>query len=229
MTGVKLFWFRVPDQEPPSQAALSLLDASERARSDRFKVERPRRIFVAARAALRSILGAELDLEPRSLRFLTEPHGKPHLEPSWDLGFNLAHSGSTVVIALAHGTAIGVDVEELGHDVPALRLARRFFTDTEANAVATARKGSRLRVFHHCWTAKEAVLKATGSGLTVSVSTIDVDPDPNAPPRVCAIAGDGDVALLWNLLRHERRGEWIATVAHQGAKRELKVVEYLGL
>ena len=226
MTGaLRLVWLRVRNRENPAPAAYGLLDAAERARANRFRVERPRRVFVVARAALRSTLGAELGLDPRSLRFVTGRHGKPRLDLSTDLEFNLAHSGSTVVIALAHGAAVGVDVEELGRDLRASRLAHRFFTKAETAAVMAASVTLRLRVFYHLWTAKEAVLKATGSGLTVPVRTVEVEPNPDLPPRVHAMAGDSGAALEWRLHRHERPGEWMATIAHRGPRRDLVVTE----
>ncbi len=222
---VKLVWMQVGDLASASPAAYGMLDACECERAERYKVELPRRVFVAARALLRSTLGAELGVDPRSLEFSIGPHGKPRLEPASHLEFNLAHSGTTIVIALAEGTSVGVDVEEAAHEVPALRLAGRFFTEAEAAAVAEACETARLRVFHHLWTAKEAVLKATGSGLTVPVREVELDPNPDSPPTVRAIAGDRDAAKRWRLLRHEQPGEWIATVAFKGRRRDLEVTE----
>lgn len=211
---------------PPSvetDSDLDLLDPEERARAARFTVEHPRRVFITARAALRRALGIRLGLYPAAFVFSLGPHGKPRLDPPSPLRFNLSHSGDTIVIALTEGVDLGVDVEELDRDTPTERLARRFFTEAEARAVEQAPEADRNRVFFHCWTAKEAVLKATGSGLTVPVREVEVDPNPDAPPRLLALGSDVTEAERWTLLRHEVPGRWIATVAFRGETRTLVV------
>jgi 4'-phosphopantetheinyl transferase len=210
---------------PPDDTApdLALLDPGESARAERFTVDHPRRVFISARAALRRTLGESLGRNPALLAFALGPHGKPELDPPSSLNFNLSHSGDTIVIALTERVELGVDVEELGRDTPTERLARRFFTQAEARAVETAVEANRDRVFFHCWTAKEAVLKATGSGLTVPVREVEVDPNPDAPPRLLALGGDVTEAERWTLLRHEVPGRWIATVAFRGEARVLVV------
>lgn len=203
---------------------LAILDAKERARAQRFTVDHPRKIFITARAALRRAIGAWLEQNPASLRFAIGPHGKPSLNPASSLRFNLSHSGNTIVIAMTEGIDLGVDVEELCRDTPTQRLARRFFTEEEADAIEHADDTDRNRVFFHCWTAKEAVLKATGSGLTVPVREVQVDPNPDALPRVLALGTDRSEAKLWTLLRHEVPGRWISTVAFRGESRTLEVL-----
>ena len=213
---------------PPGEASpdLALLDPKERARASRLTIDQPRRVFITARATLRRALGAHLDLYPAEVAFSFGPHGKPRIDPPSTLKFNLSHSGNTIAIALTEGVEIGIDVEELARDTPTERLARRFFTKAEAHAVEQAGKEDRNRVFFHCWTAKEAVLKATGSGLTVPVREVEVNPDPDAPPRLVALGNDVAEAKRWTLLRHEVPGQWISTVAFRGEPRAL-VVEHL--
>ena len=205
------------------EAARAFLDETERRRADRFRAEASRNVFITAHAALRRALAERTGLDPRELRFTTGAHGKPFLDPASEWRFNLSHSGSTIAIALTRNLDLGVDVEELGRKTPYRRLARRFFTESEAAAVKHAGDDMRPRVFFHCWTAKEAVLKATGSGLTVPVRDVEVDPDPDAPPRILSLAGDRDAADRWTLLRHERTGRSIVTVAFRGRPRPLIV------
>ncbi len=210
---------------PPDDTAQDLapLDTGECRRAERFTVDHPRRIFIAARAALRRTLGERLGRDPTSLTFALGPHGKPEIDPPSALKFNLSHSGNTIVIALTEGLDLGIDVEELDRDTPTKRLARRFFAEAESHAVEHTGEANRNRVFFHCWTAKEAVLKATGSGLTVPVREVEVDPNPDAPPRLLALGGDVTEAERWTLLRHEVPGRWIATVAFRGKARGLIV------
>lgn len=214
---IDVYWFRVEPTDPPDDLE-PLLSADERQRAERLLVDRPRRVFAAARTALRILLARELRTTPGALRFIEGPHGKPALAPDAGLGFNQSHSGTTVVIALARNTDIGVDVEELRTGVRTGNLARRFFDPDESRVVEELPEGSaRNRAFFHFWTAKEAVLKATGSGLSVPVRTVVISPDPDDAPRVVRLGDDRFEAGAWSLWRFEAPGEFLATVAARSA------------
>jgi 4'-phosphopantetheinyl transferase len=214
---IDLSWFRLDPADPPPEFTHLLADDEHR-RADRLRVEQPRRVFVAARIALRLLLAPEAGVPAEALRFTEGPHGKPALVPDAGLGFNLSHSGDTVVIAVARGLSLGVDVEELRSRVRTGALARRFFDASESHIVESLPEGAeRHRAFFHFWTSKEAVLKATGSGLTVPVRTVVVSADPDAAPRVLRIGGDRRAAETWSLWRFEQAGAFMATVAARGA------------
>lgn len=224
---IGLHWFYVPDRDPPD-SVLTLLNAAERARAERLRVAHPRRVFLYARAALRWTLGQATGRPPEEVRIVSGIHGKPGFDTTDGPGFNLSHSGGTVVIAVAAGLDVGVDVEEVRGSVRTLELARRFFKPRESAEVEAVQEGpERWRVFYHYWTAKEAVLKATGSGLTVPVRSVEVSGDPEVRPRVLSIGDDPGAAAQWWLWRFEIPGAWIATVAAQaGQDRALQAREF---
>jgi 4'-phosphopantetheinyl transferase len=224
-TIVRLAWLTVDLGRQLDASDLRVLDADERERAARFKVEAPRRVFVAARGVLRRVLAQQLERDPGTIRFVIGSHGKPHLSPASDLHFNLSHSGATVALATSRGVEVGVDVEEVTRRLDHLRLARRFFAESEIHALAEAPRADTARRFFHFWTAKEAVLKATGSGLSVPVRNVEIGPDPEAPPHVISFGGGRDEAKRWQLHRVERRGRWMATVAYRGQRRKLVVEE----
>jgi 4'-phosphopantetheinyl transferase len=94
-------------------------------------------------------------------------NGKPRLarEPA-RLSFNLSHSGSLALIAIAPGgTEVGVDVERLRPRRNLVRLAERWLPAADAKAVAAADAGEREAVFYAAWTRHEARAKCTGAGL----------------------------------------------------------------
>jgi 4'-phosphopantetheinyl transferase len=139
--------------------------------------EPPRRRFVAARAALRLILGTHLSTAPESIRFVYSRLGKPSLDPSvhdTDLRFNVAHSGELAVIAVTRGCEIGVDIEQLRtiqHDAD---IADRWFHASEAAAFHREPTTSRQTLFFRCWTRKEAIVKAIGVGLQFPLAALRV-------------------------------------------------------
>ena len=64
---------------PDADADSALLSSDETARAARFVFDHHRRRFVAGRAALRRILGAEVGRAPETLTFEYSPAGKPSL------------------------------------------------------------------------------------------------------------------------------------------------------
>ncbi len=157
---------------PVAAVALGLLSEEERQRAARLRRPEDRERFVAARAALRMALGERLDLPPESLRFVLSGHGKPGLEEH-DVAFNISHAGRR--IALAIGTAsVGVDVERIGRPADPLRLARACLAGEEVARLEVAVDPSLE--FARIWTAKEAVLKAVGSGFAIPLESFTVPP-----------------------------------------------------
>jgi 4'-phosphopantetheinyl transferase len=124
-------------------------------------------------------------------------HGKPALADGV-LAFNLSHSGSHAVLALARGIEVGVDIEVPTRPRPLVALARRYFCAAEADTIAAAGDGDREHRFLRLWTAKEAVLKALGRGLAFGLDRLEFDMN-SAPPVLRWIAPDGGKTADWRV------------------------------
>jgi 4'-phosphopantetheinyl transferase len=151
-----------------AQEALMTLD--EYARYRRFFFEHDRRVFVATRALVRTVLSRYAALAPGQWRFLTGEHGKPrlaHPDMAPPIYFNLANTQGLVVcaVSVAH-ESIGVDVERIDRKTEILDLADRFFSHSEVRALRALPSSERLRRFVAIWTLKESYIKARGFGLT---------------------------------------------------------------
>ncbi|MDP9106005.1 MAG: 4'-phosphopantetheinyl transferase superfamily protein [Candidatus Eremiobacteraeota bacterium] len=169
------------------------LDDAERERAARFRRPEDRLRYAAAHGLARLVLGADLGEVPRKVRFETEcarcggPHGKPRLLGSGAaVDFSISHSGRRVVVAAARGVRVGVDVESTARryasDEP---LVRGVLTPAEAEALTRVPESRRAEAFFRYWTRKEAVLKATGDGLTVPPASVEVS-GPDDPPHLLA-------------------------------------------
>jgi 4'-phosphopantetheinyl transferase len=146
-------------------ALANLLVDAERARADRYRFADDRRRSIVARAATRRIAGRYLDADPRALEIVEEEHGKPVLLHR-EIEFNASHSGELVALAFAKETPVGIDVEHRRHLSDALGLARRYFSAEELAIVAAA--SDIDAAFLAIWTAKEAIVKASGEGIGAS-------------------------------------------------------------
>ncbi len=175
-----LMWRIDLDRDPELQG-LAMLSDDEWAHARRFAFERDRRRFLAAHAGLRQLLAQHTDLPGASLRFALGPFGKPELAGNAaGLHFNLSHSGALALVAFHPVTNIGVDVESM-RDVPdATQLAKSHFTEDECEALALLHGSERDRAFLHCWTRKEACLKAVGLGRGLDTRCFHVGIEPDA-------------------------------------------------
>jgi 4'-phosphopantetheinyl transferase len=176
------------------------LSAEERDRMGRFHFEQDRRRHLIGRGVLRTLLGRYLNLVPQDLRFRTGAAGKPHLASGQgQLQFNVSHSGEYVLIAIADGRAVGVDVEEVHDDFDVDEVAVHFFSADEQRDLETFTGRAKIEAFYDCWTRKEAYLKAQGAGLSLPLDQFDVSLRPGEPARLIATRPDPAEAARWQL------------------------------
>jgi 4'-phosphopantetheinyl transferase len=164
-----------------------VLDAGERTRAAAITRADDARAFVAARTLIRRLLGGELACDPGQIEIVETASGKPRLADGGDLEFNVSHGGELVLVALARGREVGIDVEPTISsrrridDIAELALGPRAVE--QLRSVPLAERGA---MFTRWWVRCEAVCKATGVGLVVPfdddlppgihVQEIDVDP-----------------------------------------------------
>ena len=152
------------------------LAPDEVARTARFHFEHLRRRYVVSRGVLRLLLGRTLSVPAGEIRFQYGAKGKPSLatEHQSDVQFNVAHSHELALVALMRGPALGVDVEYRRQLDDAERIARRFFSPQEVEALMLAPAAERNAAFFRIWTRKEAFIKATGKGLSQPLTAFNV-------------------------------------------------------
>jgi 4'-phosphopantetheinyl transferase len=156
------------------------LAPDECTRANDFHFEEPRRRYVIARGTLRRLLGKYLDLQPAEINLAIDGNQKPRLATKHEesgLHFNVSHSGDLAVIGFALGCEVGIDVEQVRDIGHMEQIARRFFHSSETNAVLSAPETARNLAFLRCWTGKEAILKALGTGIVGNLADFQVPLD----------------------------------------------------
>lgn len=137
-------------------AVPAVLDAAERAHAAHLLRRADRARFVQARAALRHLLGRRLGCAPDAVRLAVDPGGKPRLAGGARPAFNVSHAGAWALIALGEAHEVGVDIERCA---PAPDLA-----ELHAAILAPGEKEGGIG-FYARWVAKEACVKAVGTGV----------------------------------------------------------------
>lgn len=160
-------------------AAKQLLSTDEQARAERLLSPQHQERFIVAHSWLRSILSLYLDMSPAAIHFHFTTHKKPYLaHPNGiPLNFNLSHSVDLAVCAITLENEIGIDIEKMETESKD-DLAKRFFSQTEYNLITNAPLATRTSIFYQIWARKEAILKATGKGLSTPLNQFSVSIEP---------------------------------------------------
>ncbi len=195
-----------------------VLAINEIDRAARFRFERHRRRWVAARAQLRHLLGGYLGRSATAIELSVGARGKPQvLTSSGDrpaLEFNLSHSGDLALFAFTRSRRVGADVEIIKPLAEARALALHTLTARELAPLEDLEGELLARAFLRCWTRKEAWLKATGEGLGGRLTSLEVL--PAATPETTRPSPRHTMADRWFLRDLEPRPKAVGCLAIEG-------------
>jgi len=190
-----------------------LLSSEEREKSARYRVERPRCDFILTRSTARSLIGRYLGRAPRDLSFRYTEFGKPFLEDSAGLRFNVSHTEGLAVMAFSKDHEVGIDVEKVRPQDDVKKLAKRFFSAHEVRAMQDLTGDELHCAFFRCWTRKEAYIKAKGEGLSLPLHEFDVSIEPNEMHALLATRPDASEASHWLLRDMPVSAGYVAAIA----------------
>jgi 4'-phosphopantetheinyl transferase len=184
----------------PSEADLGILDDNERRKTARFYFAPDKVRYSVCHANMRRILASYLSRAPELLSYREADGGKPELvleSSDAPLRFNLSHSKSVALLAVALDAEVGVDVEDIR---PIERdVATRFFSPHEIASMSSLEGGEWLNAFYRCWTRKEAVLKIEGMGLRIPLDSFDVSVIADEPAALLAARPESKLTAPWRL------------------------------
>ncbi len=180
-------------------ALRATLSSEEEQRATRFRSIELRDRWTVAHGALRCILATYARCEPDVLEFCEGPQGKPALaSPVEDFPFNLTHTGSLALVAIAGSGRVGIDAESVRSESDVEGLSRRFFAPAETAEILALTPDARLSAFFTCWTRKEAFVKALGGGLSIPLDHFQVSVRGDESARLLWV--DGEKSERWSLL-----------------------------
>lgn len=171
------FDWRVPLASP----AYAALSDAERARAARYRRHEDAVRSAATRAALRDVLGAALGMAPQDVSIVVDEAGRPSLDPAHraSLDFNVSHAGDHALIAWA-SARVGVDIESCSRTADWRGLAAEVCAPAEAAYLESLPLAARAGAFMRVWSAKEALLKALGTGIVGGLRAFAVVPPRDA-------------------------------------------------
>ena len=157
--------------------AIASLDDNERVRLNAILCVKARRRFALCRSALRVVLSERFNCRNRQLSFDSLEHGKPVALVSGQLTgteFNVSHSGRHGLIAIAAHACVGIDVEErvAKHDFGGI--GSLVYGPGELQLLESSAGTDRVHLFYRVWSMKEALIKALGTGFSLSPAGFEI-------------------------------------------------------
>lgn len=206
-----------------SERLLRLLDEGELARQSRFRLQADRDRHLLGRSLARLVLAERTGCAPEKVTFELrcrsceeksrtgaggdaeqgsgtgerDPHGKPvptGAAHGWEI--SVSHSGEWVALALAREVPVGVDVERISDARDLDGLAGYTLADAEHEQWRSLPEHGRAGAFFGYWARKEALLKATGLGLSGGLRRVSVSP-PHTRARLLSWEGGGGPGAAW--------------------------------
>lgn len=164
-----------------SSLFFNLLSSKEKERSQKLQNPTIADRQIISRGILRIVLGAYLKRDPKELVIEPGMYGKPELVFPQKSGihFNLSHSGSLLLIAIGNHHPIGIDIEEMDNTIDVAAVSNLTFSQMEKKALQKSH--SAIIDFYKIWTAKEAILKASGKGFSYPSAKFSVVNDVGMP------------------------------------------------
>lgn len=138
--------------------SLSLLPPERQRAAQKLRRDDDAARCVGAGLLLREALVRE-GLDPEGQEFRRGEYGKPFLPGGPE--FSLSHAGRYVALALSDDP-VGVDIEA---ERCTMEIARHFFAPAEIRGAEAMTGEDRRRYLQRLWVAKEAFIKAIGTGL----------------------------------------------------------------
>jgi 4'-phosphopantetheinyl transferase len=162
-----------------SPADLALLNPAERRRRDDFVHAADRSRFTLGVALSRRAVAQTLGIDPLQVEIdrrcdrCGAQHGRPRL-PGTELHLSVSRSAELVAVALTSAGPVGIDIERVT-DEPPRTVAGMLLAPGEVAATPSE--------FFTLWCRKESVVKATGDGMRVALTSVAVTP-ADEPPRL---------------------------------------------
>jgi 4'-phosphopantetheinyl transferase len=159
----------------------------------------------------RRTLARFLQIEYQQVALTKDALGRPALDiarmsaspAAKELDFSCSHSENLFAMGVMREGRIGIDLEvPRRENVPPTADCRELSPDEKVWILALPER-ERLLAFYHCWTAKEALLKALGLGVSFGMVQIEIARNAAGRHSLSKIAGSRQLAEGWSL-EHRR-------------------------
>lgn len=201
---------------PPG--AWTCLEPFELARIERLQRADDRAAFAMAHGLARRLAARFAGASLNDIHIGYGATGQPRFEPPLaGLALSLSHARRMVAVVIGADVEVGIDVETLDRAAPEAAVLAQVLSRAEQDEIASLDAGAaRPARFMRFWTAKEAIVKATGEGIaTRELAEINLAGTATALSDLATRAG---LAGRWHLETNATADSvWSLAVRHRSA------------
>jgi 4'-phosphopantetheinyl transferase len=162
--GLKLFKIDLYSYYDLVPELITYLNVEELQRAQNYHFEKDRNQFIICRSLLKLILAKHSHLPVTQINVEIDANNKPYLSSNKLVCFNVSHAKGYALIAVNDNHPIGVDIEYLNNNFDFSEIMPDIYSPLEIETVLNAT--DKTHVFYTFWTRKEAIVKATGTGIS---------------------------------------------------------------
>ncbi len=203
-----------------------LLSPTALQRIARFKAPELRRRHMVATATLFRLLAQYTNHSSEDLEVGTTAFGKPYLlhhPTAGTVQFSVADSDHIAIYAFTKHGPIGVDLEEVVPLPEWPDMADVCLSAIEKEWIRRLPVNQQEMAFLQVWTIKEAYLKAIGTGLSISPTSIEVEFDHCAQKyKLLRVDESRDSVQHWKISTFSPRPSFLAALVYPDSSRELR-------
>lgn len=158
---------RVPQDHMVLSHYLGFLSSAEKLRYDQYH-PKAARLFLISRVLVKTVLADKLGISPHQVNIQLHPNGKPFVQGSKAVYFNLTHSADVIILTVTEAGEIGVDIEQVDREFEWMRVDS-VLAPIEIEWIKENELTDPFSVyqrFFQIWTLKEAYIKCTGEGMS---------------------------------------------------------------
>jgi len=174
---ISIYFFRFSSYKNRESQFLKYLIDDEITRSERYHFAKDTNQYIICRGILRTLLSEKTGIDAKKLQLEYNAFGKPFLsqtQNAQNIHFNISHSHDCGLIAISPNREVGIDIEKIKELSDMNSLAEYTFSRREVKFYK--RSENKLQCFYHIWTQKEAIVKASGEGLSLGLKEWSIDP-----------------------------------------------------
>lgn len=146
------------------------IDSAITAKASTYKSGKKRQEYLASEWLRRFVLKQYLHVQEQDIAFDATDKGRPFLKDHSHYDFNISHTKDYIVMAVAKGQKIGIDIQSSRARIDALGIAKQYYANSEYQWLSTLSPNKIDYYFYLLWTLKEASLKRTGDGIAFGLA-----------------------------------------------------------
>ncbi|MBX2876159.1 MAG: 4'-phosphopantetheinyl transferase superfamily protein [Saprospiraceae bacterium] len=211
-----LWFLPLPEQVPLAHHFWQVLSPEEQSKAHAFRFEKNALEFIRTRSVLRYLLAFYSGQQAAEISFVQNEYGKPHLLHHPGLHFNVSHTDGAALLGFTLAGALGVDIENTERTLETDLVAKHFFAAEEVEKLLAIAPPKRQAAFYRCWTRKESIIKALGTGLSFPLKEFEVEFLANQPARLLQTHWDPTEADHWWMRDFQLEDPYMSAIALRG-------------